>query len=207
MDGVEREIKLAVPAGFAMPRLDGLAGTRLETSVQRQLDAVYWDSDDLALERQHCGLRHRNGVWTFKGPAGRQGAAVVREEMELSGPPEQMPPAIAERVARLATVTRLHPVVRVSNLRTSVVVHRGQEGVEVCHDRVAVHDGDAIVLRYTEVELEHDDDSAQLAADLAHLLAQHGARPSQTGKYRRALEAVGLRQPDGTGPGEPGLPG
>lgn len=201
MDGIEREIKLAVPSGFAMPRLDRLAGTRAETAIQHQLDAVYWDSDDLALERQHCGLRHRNGVWTFKGPAAHQGAAVVREEVELSGPPEQMPPAIAERVARLVTVASLRPVVRVSNLRTVVVVHRGQESVEVCHDRVAVHHGEGIALRYTEVELEHGDDSAPLAADLVHLLARHGATPSHAGKYRRALEAVGLLRPEGSGPG------
>jgi len=45
----EREFKTDVAETFVLPDLDGVAGLRARDRGVRQLDAVYWDTDELRL--------------------------------------------------------------------------------------------------------------------------------------------------------------
>jgi hypothetical protein len=79
-EGVEeREVKLAVTDEFVLPALSDLDGPVGVYAGEQLLRSVYWDTDDLQLARTGVGVRHRNGIWAFKGRSRRDGEAVVRE--------------------------------------------------------------------------------------------------------------------------------
>lgn len=187
----EREVKLAVDADFALPALDGLTGVVLEELGERELRAVYWDSDDLALARAGVGLRHRNGTWTYKGRTRHEGNSVVREEREVDAPGTGIPAELCAAAGRWVDVATLRSVVTVVTRRRTVLVHRRAACVEVVHDRVSVHSGDRVVDRFTGVEVEYRPSAAGLADDVVALLLEHGAVVDGTAKYVRALRALG----------------
>src|SRR6188768_1945409 len=71
----ETERKYDVPADFALPPLDGAGGVReLGEAETHELDATYFDTDDLRLARNKRTLRRRTGGtdagWHLKTPAG-----------------------------------------------------------------------------------------------------------------------------------------
>jgi len=77
---LEREVKLHVPPGFALP---DLSAEDLSASVgePRKVLAVYHDTEDLAIVRWGCSLRHREGEgWTVKLPASGDGEVLIRGE-------------------------------------------------------------------------------------------------------------------------------
>jgi inorganic triphosphatase YgiF len=194
----EREVKMAVPSGFVMPQIDALAGVTVTDLGDELLHAVYWDSDDIALARAGVGLRHRNGVWTFKGRSRRDGDAVVREELELDGDADHLPEAFRERIAPWADVSVVHPIAELRTLRHTFDVSDGSHSAEVVHDRVSVRDGKDERGRFEEVEVEYPTGSEPLADRLVTLLADSGATIDATAKYLRALRLLGLDPPEVT---------
>jgi inorganic triphosphatase YgiF len=197
MDGVEeREVKLSVPLGFAMPSparlLDGVTVADHGDTI---LDAVYWDTDDLALACAGVGLRHRNGTWTFKGRSRREGDSVVREELEIEAGGEQPPPRVCDRLRDVVDVSMLHPVARLRTARRRIDVSDSTQMAELVHDRVSVRDGEREVLRFEEVEVEHPAAGAALADRLVAVLVRLGATVETTPKYVRALRALGHQPP------------
>lgn len=192
----ERETKLTVADDFTMPGLDALPGVTADDEGERQLDAVYWDSDDLRLAHAGVGLRHRNGVWTFKGRSRRDGDAVVREEIEVAARGDAIPVPLSARVAMCCDPASLHPVAVVRTRRHTWRVSRGGASAEVVHDRAVVHSADgAAVHSFTEVEVEADAAGAGLADAVAALLVARGAAVDTTPKYIRALRALGYDPP------------
>jgi inorganic triphosphatase YgiF len=191
----EREVKLAVPEGFVMPPLDFLEGVSVTDRGERTLDAMYWDTDDLDLARAGVGVRRRNGVWTFKGRSRREGDAVVREELEVEGG-DEFPPQIAQRLTQWVDLRRLRPIAQVRTLRHQFDVAAGAGCAEVVHDRVSVRDGDQVVSRFDEVEVEFPAPSAALADRIVGLLLERGATVDPTAKYLRALRALGHDPPE-----------
>lgn len=197
--GEEREVKMAVPAGFVMPGLGALAGVSVSDRGDLLLHATYWDTDDLGLAGSGVGVRHRNGVWTFKGRSRRDGSAVVREELELDGDAERLPAAICERLAQWVVVAEVHPFAELRTIRRTFDVSADIEFAEVVHDRVSVRDGADERGRFEEVEVEYPAESVGLADRLVALLAEHGARIDATAKYLRALRMLGHDPPEVTG--------
>lgn len=191
----EREVKLAVADDFSLPPLDGLDGAGVTDHGDQRLRAVYWDSDQLALAHAGVGLRHRNGVWTYKGGSRREGDAVVREEVETEAAGDSIPPLMRERVRHWVDPSALHPVAELDTLRRQVDIAVAGNSVELVHDRVRVLDGTRVVSSFGEVEVEHDRAAQDLADRVVSLLVTAGAVVDATPKYFRALRALGHEPP------------
>jgi inorganic triphosphatase YgiF len=195
----EREVKMAVPDGFILPALAELSGVTVTDRGDDVLHAVYWDTDALDLANSGVGVRHRNGVWAFKGRSHRDGNAVVREELEIAGDADRMPEPISERLAQWIAVAEVHPVAELRTLRHTFDVSAGAASAELVHDRVSVLDGAEECARFEEVEVEYETASTPLAERLVALLAGHGATVDTTAKYLRALRLLGHEPPEVSG--------
>lgn len=192
----EREAKLAVTEDFELPSLMALAGVTVIDRGETRLRAVYWDSDGLALAHAGVGLRHRNGVWTYKGRSRREGHAVVREEVELSAAGAAIPQQMCSRVREWIDPSALHAVAELDTTRRQLDVSLGTSAVELVHDRVQVVDGTRVVARFAEVEVEHGGSAQVLADHVVDLLVASGAVVDSTPKYLRALRALGHNPPE-----------
>jgi inorganic triphosphatase YgiF len=192
----EREVKLAVAADFVLPSLSGLDGVTAVDAGEELQRAVYWDTDDLALAHAGVGVRHRNGIWTFKGRSRREGDAVVREELEVAAPAHTITPVVSSRLEQWVDASSLHPVASLDTLRHRVDVTDGSLRAELVHDRVSVLDGSRVVARFAEVEVEYTAEGRTLADRLVRLMVASGAVVDATPKYVRALRALGHEPPD-----------
>jgi inorganic triphosphatase YgiF len=201
----EREIKMSVPAGFTLPNLDGVAGVRQVDRGVRVLEATYWDTPGLDLLRAGHGLRHRtsdggDGRWTLKGGTHREGAQLVRDEIEMEGPPDHPPGRMLAGLAGEIGAVEVQPV---ASLRTErhivdLVDDRNERWAEVADDRVAVlRDGDPVHdWREVEVEMLGPADQSREDAVLARLRAAGAGEPESSSKYAQALRALGYRLPE-----------
>ena len=126
----ETESKYDAPAGAALPRLDELpqvAGT--SGPDEEQLEAEYYDTDDLRLIRAGITLRRRRGGddagWHLKLPLG----AGTRREILL--PPgragRRVPGELAELVRVHTRGEPLRPVARMTTRRQRLIL-LGQGG-------------------------------------------------------------------------------
>lgn len=82
---------IAPPELELLPGFDDvMAGMVAAPAQQRRLDAVYYDTPDLALAWSGITMRHRTGEdgpeWTVKLPAGRSGTDLVRRELVFDAP-------------------------------------------------------------------------------------------------------------------------
>ena len=195
---IEREFKYDVAETFVLPALDGVGGLRGRDRGVRQLDAVYWDTDDLRLLRSGFGLRHRtsdggDGTWTLKAGSHREGGAMVREETELPGGPRHIPDALIARFEAAAPGGDVHPVAHLRTARHVIdLSDAGQPLAELADDTVTVFRGDEQVLRFREVEVEVHGDDASRSEPVLEVLRAAGAVPAATAsKYVRALRALG----------------
>ncbi|AKT51084.1 CYTH and CHAD domain-containing protein [Arsenicicoccus sp. oral taxon 190] len=206
----EIERKYAVDAGAVLPSLVTLPGV---DDVSRrgpdELDAVYLDTDDLALARARITLRRRTGGkdagWHLKLPAKKD----VRRELhapledhdvdlaDLQVPAELLPHVLAHTRGRALT-----PVVRLTNRRTTTELRSGGEEhrflAEVACDEVT-----ATPLRegvepssWSEWEVELVDGPVPLLDAVERLLTCAGARPAQgPSKLVRALGPLAPQPP------------
>ncbi len=192
----EREVKLAVADDFVVPELSALADVTVTDRGHDSLRAVYWDTDDLALARAGVGIRHRNGVWTYKGRSRREGDAVVRDEIECDAPAEVIPDALLACVAPWTDPVLLRPIAELDTVRHRVDLIAGAHSIELVHDRVRVLDGARTVSSFVEVEVEFAAPCQELADRVVALLIGAGAAVDPTPKYLRALRALGFNPPD-----------
>ena len=103
MSNREREIKLAAPPGFHLPPLTDPGSDVFErTPSTIELDATYYDTDDLRLARAGALLRHRNDEgWMVKLPSAEADAtALVRDEHLFSDGVGDEPPEPALDLVR-----------------------------------------------------------------------------------------------------------
>ena len=194
---LEREIKLAPGEGFVLPEL---GGERLPTRV---FISTYHDTRDLRLARHGVTFRHRvedgAGLWQLKLPRD-----AARLELELAGPPARPP---AELIALLPAYLRGRDLVPVARLRTRREGIRTR-GAEVVDDSVAVLEGQHVIRRFREVEVELLEGDERTLRQLEKELRKAGA--TSTGllqpKLYRALDLAGALEPRtserGTPPGE-----
>ncbi len=166
---LEREIKLAPGEGFVLP---DLGGERLPTRV---FVSTYHDTRDLRLARHGVTFRHRvedgTGLWQLKLPRG-----AARIELELAGPPARPP---AEMLSLLPAYLRGAELVPVARLRTRREVVRAQ-GAEIVDDSVSVIEGQRVVRRFRELEVELLEGDERTLRRLEKELRRAGAGPADS---------------------------
>jgi inorganic triphosphatase YgiF len=208
--GVEREIKLSADGGYVLPDLKDLTAGVVEDPGPEPQESTYWDSDQLDLVRQGCGLRHRRrldrpdepGIWTLKTPGRMDADRMVRGEHELRAEGTSPPAELLSLIPEAVDPAVLHPVAVLSATRRVLTLGRSPSGetgdgtVEVMDDTVEVRapGGGPVVDRFRELEVEMQDGADDLADRVAARLREAGAGPPEsTSKYRRALRALGLQ--------------
>jgi inorganic triphosphatase YgiF len=169
-EGREVELKLAVPRGELAalkrhPLVRSLAAGR--PRVQR-LHTVYYDTEDLDLERARLALRVRRAgrshVQTLKGEGSSLGGLFVRGEWEAPLPGrepdvERIPSLSARSLARRAIGGKpLHPVFETDFRRTRFRLLRGETELLLDFDEgeIRAH-GRSLPIRELELELARGD--------------------------------------------------
>jgi inorganic triphosphatase YgiF len=197
----ETEIKYEAAAGASLPAFDALPQVaRTRQAATEQLDAEYFDTEDLRLIRAGITLRRRRGGhdagWHLKLPAGRY----TRREIRL--PLGRSRTRVPDELARLVRVhTRredLNPVARISTSRQRQLLldGAGESLAEVAFDDVTARSvGDAPrVTHWYEVEVELTGGSQDVLSAADKLLRRNGLnRSGQSAKLARAL---GLPPPE-----------
>ncbi|GLJ61580.1 hypothetical protein GCM10017576_17100 [Microbacterium barkeri] len=140
---VEVERKFDVDPGTPLPDWTAVPGVASATEgEERHLDALYLDTDDLALARAGVALRRRTGGpdagWHIKGPL------VDGARTELGWPlgdTEEIPDAVAAEIAAWTTEP-LRPLARIVNDRTAYELLDADGGVvaEFVDDHVRTAD-------------------------------------------------------------------
>jgi len=207
----ETEIKYEAAAGVTLPSFAELPQVaRTEGAEQEQLDADYFDTDDLRLIRAGITLRRRQGGhdagWHLKVPAGGN----TRREIRLPlGRSRQRVPEELARLVRVHTRGKdLRPVARISTARTRQLLFdgAGTSLAEVASDDVtarALGDQDR-ASQWHEVDVELTGGSRDVLDAADRLLRRGGLRRSgQSAKLARALDlpasAPARRPPAGAG--------
>jgi CHAD domain-containing protein len=158
---LEREIKLAAPEELALPRMDdAVPGLVDGDPVRVELDAVYYDTFDLALVRAGVTLRHRDGElgppWTVKLPEPEDGLPLTRLEVRFDGAPDSIPTDARDLVRAYVRLRRLRPVARLHTQRTVVplIDGDGHRTADLVDDLVAGYRGEQLTTVFREIELE-----------------------------------------------------
>jgi CHAD domain-containing protein len=203
----EIERKYDVEEGARVPdvsAVDGIAS--VETRDPVDLEAVYYDTDDLKLAVRRIVVRRRTGGsdagWHIKKPA-----AEGRTELHwpLGDDTGTVPDAILEPVRAWVRDLELSPLARISTRRTAMHLldADGNGVVEIADDEVTaadVRNGGERSWREWEVELlggapDTEEGRTALLDQIEGLIAQAGARPSSSvAKIARALGADSLTE-------------
>jgi CHAD domain-containing protein len=199
---LESEVKLGVPAVFALPPLvpEGTAVVAAVPGPRRSLRAAYLDTADLRLARSGATLRHRTGegkpTWTLKLPTDVEGE---RLELSVAASATAMPEDLRALVTAQVRDGELVEVVRLTTRRDtwSLQDDAGTELAELVDDLVSVLSAGKVVARFRELEIERNGISAQDLAAVVTLLTDAGAvRGAFISKLARALGPRAAAPPD-----------
>jgi CHAD domain-containing protein len=204
----ETEIKYEMPSGVELPKLDELRSiASVRTAADEDLDAQYFDTDDLRLIHAGVTLRRRVGGhdegWHLKTPVGLH----TRREIHspLRGEPGGRPPRPAQRKGDLTVPDelmelvlvhtrgkRVRPaaVIRTQRQRLLLLDEAGEQLAELAIDDVHAHReiGDRSPLDWREVELELTGGDGALLRDADKFLLDGGlVRSDQSAKFARAM--------------------
>jgi inorganic triphosphatase YgiF len=200
---VEIELKFDVDDETPLPDWSALPGVASVSDPEpRDLDAVYLDSDDLALAHAGYAVRRRTGGpdegWHIKGPRGADGGRV--ELHWPLGPEDGIPDAVSDAIAAIGAVAQLAPIARIRNSRTAYALRDAAGGVvaEFVDDHVRATDERAGAERtWREWEFElgpaapaaPDARAALFAAAADAVRAAGGRAAASDSKLARALGA------------------
>ncbi|MEV6299462.1 CYTH and CHAD domain-containing protein [Actinoplanes sp. NPDC051861] len=186
----ETERKYDVPHNFELPDLVGAAGiASVDGAEIHDLDATYFDTDDLRLMKNRRTLRRRTGGndagWHLKTP----GDGAGRTEHRVSGEPDSVPEELRELVRVIVRHRALEPVARLCTHRVETPLRdeRGRTLALVAQDQVrAEADGEEIA--WQEVEVELVDGGTEVLDAVEEALLAAGASPAAgPSKVARAL--------------------
>jgi CHAD domain-containing protein len=194
-DAVEVERKFDVNESTELPSFEGLPGVEsVAGPVEYELDALYFDTEDLELAASHISLRRRSGGedegWHLKTIIGSDARQELREPLGSD------PGTVPQRLSRQVRVhVRDRPLIPAARVRTRRIVYRlldagGGVLAEVCDDHVRadrlVPEPKSQSWREWEIELVDGDRHLLDAAD--SVLTSSGVSPSvHDSKLARAL--------------------
>ncbi|BAL86006.1 hypothetical protein AMIS_7860 [Actinoplanes missouriensis 431] len=187
----ETERKYDVPETFELPELAGVAGiTGVNGAETHDLDATYFDTEDLRLMRNRRTLRRRSGGhdagWHLKTPGDGSG----RTEHRVSGHegdavPDELLPLVRGIVRQqpLAPVCRL----RTHRVETPLRDADGRTLALIAQDRVNAESDDG-ESAWQEIEVELVDGDVAVLDAVERALLDAGATPAAgPSKVSRAL--------------------
>jgi CHAD domain-containing protein len=188
----ETERKYDVPEAFTLPSLVGTAGiSSIDGTETFDLDATYFDTDDLTLMRNRRTLRRRTGGddagWHLKTPG--TGNTRTEHRLPLNGNPDRVPADLAGQVRAIIRRRSLKPIARLRTHRVETPLRdaKGKTLALVAQDQV-IAETDRGEQRWQEVEVELVSGGPELLAAVERHLLTAGATPA-TGpsKVARAL--------------------
>ncbi|OLT29380.1 hypothetical protein BJF83_11585 [Nocardiopsis sp. CNR-923] len=181
-DHIEIETTYSVDTRVRLPDLADLAPGGIEER-SHELDATYYDTDDLRLAARRITLRRRTGGtdagWHLKIPWGTD---AKREFHAPPGPDTgAVPPELARLAASAARGEPLRPVARIGTRRTEYELRgaRGEPLALVADDTVTGETTATAVWR--EIEIELVEGGREMQRDIGRRLTSAGAAPSATG--------------------------
>jgi CHAD domain-containing protein len=195
----ERELKLAIHGTFLMPDLaaDGAGVVEMRDLPEQELRSTYHDTADLRLGRMGVTLRYRTGdedgpCWTLKLRVPGLDAT-ERDEHLLPGLPEEVPAAARDLVTAIARSEPLRPVASLlTRRRRWLLCGEGDRPLaELVEDEVSVLDGDRVVSRFRELELESRGPGLDELRPIAARLRRAGAVLAEP--LPKAIRALGPR--------------
>ncbi|WP_436523691.1 CHAD domain-containing protein [Actinoplanes sp. HUAS TT8] len=186
----ETERKYDVPETFELPDLTVAAGiAQVDGAETHDLDATYFDTDDLRLMKNRRTLRRRSGGhdagWHLKTPADGDG----RKEHRMPDAGDEVP---GELRALVRTIVRRRPLEPVARLRTHRVEtplrdKKGRTLALIAQDQVRAESGDERSA-WQEIEVELVDGDEKVLDAVEKVLLEAGARPAAgPSKVARAL--------------------
>ncbi len=191
----ETERKYDVPDGFELPWLTGVSGvTALAEAHTHELDATYFDTDDLLLARHRRTLRRRTGGsdagWHLKTPGGGSSRTEHRLPLDADqGNEAEVPEALRAEVRAIVRDRPLRPVTRLRTHRVETPLRdeAGRTLALLAQDEVTA-ETDGVQQRWTELEVELVDGDAKLLKAVEKRLRKAGATPAAgPSKLARAL--------------------
>ncbi len=191
----ETERKYDVPDGFELPWLTGVSGvTALAEAHTHELDATYFDTDDLLLARHWRTLRRRTGGsdagWHLKTPGGGSSRTEHRLPLDADqGNEAEVPEALRAEVRAIVRDRPLRPVTRLRTHRVETPLRdeAGRTLALLAQDEVTA-ETDGVRQRWTELEVELVDGDAKLLKAIEKRLRKAGATPAAgPSKLARAL--------------------
>ena len=207
---VEREVKLGVWPGYALPDFSNVIdGIRVGESEEQRLVAIYYDTPALHLLRRGVTLRFRrgeqpDGLWTAKLPTGAPAVGMARRAVTMSAPADAIPESLLDLVRGWTLGSRLSPVARLrTRRRRTTLTGNGDQSLALLDDdEVSILRGSRVAARFRELEVELTKDAPDtLLAQLADLLLGAGAQPvDQVPKLVRALGPAAVAPWDLTEP-------
>jgi CHAD domain-containing protein len=190
----EVERKYDPGPGTVLPDLGCLSDVAEVAGPERhELEAVYYDTADLALAGARITLRRRTGGegagWHLKLPAGSAG----RDEVSVPLGRATTPPDELRKAVRVFTLAR--PLVPVATIRTARTVRQllgegGSRLAELCQDDVQAFDGSVshALLAWQEWEVELVTGGRDLLDRVDAVMGSAGARVSSApSKLARVL--------------------
>jgi CHAD domain-containing protein len=182
----ETERKYEVPDGFELPSLTGAAG-----AATHDLDATYFDTDDLILMRNRLTLRRRTGGedagWHLKTPG--DGSSRTEHRMPLGDREDEVPAELIGQVRALIRRQSLGPVGRLRTHRVETPLRdaKGATLALIAQDQV-IAEADGREQRWQEVEVELVDGGPEVLETVERALLAAGATPAAgPSKISRAL--------------------
>ncbi len=194
----ETETKYEATADVVLPSLAALPGVVASHGPQDlQLDAEYYDTEDLRLLRAGITLRRRRGGsdegWHLKLPVGPE-APDVREEIRLplGQAGRRVPRELADLVRARTRGTPLVPVAMIATVRqvTILVGDGGESLAEIADDSVTAQTAadHQPATRWREIEVELTGGGSELLTAADKLLRRAGLRRSaRSAKLERVL--------------------
>jgi CHAD domain-containing protein len=181
----ETERKYDVPADFQLPTLEGAA-----EAATHDLDATYFDTEDLRLARNRRTLRRRSGGddagWHLKTPG--TGSTRTEHRLPLNGE-TTVPAELSDEVRAIIREQALQPVARLRTRRVETPLRDtdGRTLALIAQDQVTA-ETDGRQQQWQEVEVELVEGGPQVLKTVERRLLKAGATPA-TGpsKLARAL--------------------
>jgi CHAD domain-containing protein len=197
----ETERKYDVPEEFTLPALAGTAGVRSTTGAKTfELDATYYDTDDLTLMRHRRTLRRRTGGsdagWHLKTPG--EGGSRTEHRLPLNGNPDKVPAELTGQVRAIIRRRALKPIARLRTHRVETPLRdaKGNTLALVAQDRVTAETEQG-EQKWQEVEVELVTGDPALLVEVERVLLKAGARPAGgPSKVARALGNPPVKTPN-----------